>query len=115
MTTAGITGNRGKVGEAPEDAFVELPVGFTEGNDCVDVMPEDMATVAIGMFAVDVEAIVLFNLDAGLVSGNLKFPESAVVVVGVVPVVLTVLVTAPLASPLFTCGTVVASVCSTDC
>ncbi len=90
MTTAGVTGNRGKVEEAPEDAFMELPVGFAEGNDCADVMPEDMATVAIGIFAADVEAIVLFILDAGLVSGNLKFPQSVVVVVGVVPVMLTV-------------------------
>ncbi len=82
MTTAGVTGNRGKGEEAPEDAFVELPVGFAEGRDRADVMPEDMATVAIGIFAVDVETIELFPaaaervdqssiLDAGLVSGNL--------------------------------------------
>ncbi len=38
MTTAGVTGNRGKVEVAQEDAFVELPVGFTEGSVCVDVM-----------------------------------------------------------------------------
>ena len=110
--------------EAPEDAFVELPVGFAEGSDCADVMPEDMATVAIGMFDTNVEAIELFTaavervnessiFDAGLVSGNLEIAESVLVAVGVVPVVLTVLVTAPAASPLFISGATATGVCST--
>ncbi len=124
VTTAGVTGNRGKVEEAPQDAFVELPVGFAEGSDCADVMPEDMATVAIGMFDTNVEAIELFTaavervnessiFDAGLVSGNLEIAESVLVAVGVVPVVLTVLVTAPAASPLFISGATATGVCST--
>ncbi len=90
VTAAGVTGNKDKVEEALEDALVHLPIGLAEGSDCANVMPEDMATVAIEMFAVAESSI----FDAGLVSGNLKVRESVVAAVGVVPVVLTVLVTA---------------------
>ncbi len=40
---------------APLRGLTTLP------SDCADVMPEDMATVAIGIFAADVEAIELFT------------------------------------------------------
>ncbi len=78
-------------------------------------MPKDTATVAIKIFAADVARVDESSIfDAGLLSsGNLGVRDSVVAAVVVVPVVLTVLVTATAASPLFISGPTTTGLVST--
>ncbi len=115
MTTAGVSGNRGKVGGLIGDACMVVPIGFAAGSDSAGVIPVDMATIAVEMFIAAVERVDESSIfDAGLVSGNLDVPNSVVAAVGVAPVVVTVLVKAPSASPLFNSGATVTVARSTD-